>query len=200
MDFLDLFATQPDESQRLRRLSRQVAGRTAREKSAVAEARRLGHETGLLALVELTLIKLLAEKGVIKEREFVERLLKLDMIDGAADGKIDPEMLRKALGLTGGARAKPRQKPPVARRVNGPTAAGKRASKAARFAAGKPAKKAASRAKPPVRAKASAKPEAEPEPVEDLAAALDTSIDTSLDTKDLGTISYEDYFGAEDQK
>ncbi len=196
MDLLDLFVNDSDESERLRRLSRRVTRKTTSGKSS-AGRRKLREDVGFLALVQLTQVRLLIEKGLITESEFVERLLNLDRMDGAADGKIDPEMLRKALGLRMGKPSKSRpQGLPVARRVEEPkkiaAARSKTAAFAGAFAGAKPGAKPRPKSKPPAPPKAEPPPQPEPEP--DL--TVEAVMGTEIDPESLGKISYEDYFGA----
>jgi hypothetical protein len=75
------------------------SSRGSRKRTLSRIIRELRDDIGLLALVLLTVVKTLAEKGLINEQEFVQRLLSLDSVDGAVDGKIKTEDLLKQLGM-----------------------------------------------------------------------------------------------------
>ncbi len=72
---------------------------SSRKRSLSRIIRELRDDIGLLALALLTVVKTLAEKGLINEQEFVQRLLSSDSIDGEVDGKIKTEDLLKQLGM-----------------------------------------------------------------------------------------------------
>jgi len=205
MELLDLFLSPQHESDRIKRLSRQIASRSKREKANSA-LKRTRDDVGFLALSLLAIVRILEEKGLMTEREFLDRILSLDTMDGLADGKIEMDQLRRALGFAaGGAMRASAKRVPVAKEV-APQQPGRRKkkvrvkvksrprSRTVQFAEPEPA--AAAEIPAPSAAPAMEMPSA-PEPLKapDLA---DVQIKgTAMDPSKLGEISYEDYFGAE---
>ncbi|MHC4916772.1 MAG: hypothetical protein ACYTGB_14910 [Planctomycetota bacterium] len=191
MDLLDLFLNQRGESERIRRLSRQIARKSAKKKGA-RKAGRSQDDLGTLALVVLTTIKLLEEKGVMSQEEFQSRLAGLDQLDGARDGKIDAETLRRALGLgTGPALATARLK--KVRRITR-----KRRVREARKVREQPAErpKPSPPARPASKTASFGGPAKSPSaPVPEMPALPDLGTEGQMDPQELGEISYEDYFG-----
>jgi len=211
MSLIDLFLDQDAESDRIRRLSRKIATRPKKDK-ANAALKRTRDDVGFLALALLAAIKLLEEKGVFNEEEFMTRIIGLDTLDGLADGKIDPEQLRRALGLGAGgrvtrrARRKPRPgKPPEARLVDParePHPKGlkrkvvrnqrKSRSKTLAWTEPEPASVEAPQVAVPAAPAPSPAPPAEPVDISSL--ELDIP-DTSMDPAALGDINFDDYYG-----
>jgi hypothetical protein len=206
MDLLDLFLNQRGESERIRRLSRQIARKSGRKKAA-RKSGKVEDDLGTLALALLTVIKLLEEKGVISAEEFQSRLAGLDRLDGVRDGKIDAGTLRRALGLGAGPAQVPvasgvrQQRPSAKKRV----LEARQASRAARDSKPRKARKPAQskpRPAPPARREsktasfggAKAPPPPAPEEIEvpEMPSMPDAG---GLDPSKLGEISYEDYFG-----
>jgi len=206
MSLIDLFLDQDTESDRIRRLSRKIATRPKKDK-ANAALKRTRDDVGFLALALLAAIKLLEEKGVFNQEEFITRIMSLDTLDGLADGKIDPEQLRQALGFRAGVRVTRRaqrqrqsSKPPEARLVSGPREPHPKTRKVVKRRS-KPRSKTIAWKEPeavPAPAAPSPAPAAAPvppaEPVDMSVLELDIP-DTSMDPATLGDINFDDYYG-----
>ena len=85
---------------------RSRAGRGA-DRRAKAARSDIEDDVGVLALVLLSLVGSLVEKGVLAEDELLAHLMRLDGLDGVADGKLTPDALRGALGLAREKRQEP---------------------------------------------------------------------------------------------
>jgi hypothetical protein len=208
MDLFDLFVTPQRESERIKRLSNQIARRAAREKGATAKIRDMESDVGLLALVVLTLIRTLSEKGLIREDEFLNRLLTLDKVDGALDGKIDPDLILDHFGLARGSkglRSTRKRVKRVVKRV--PKQDGREEYREASASAAR-AGRAERRRRSKERSRTAAfgpagtggQPAAgapEPAAAPEMAPLEDLQVDAGMDPSKLGEISFEDYFGGE---
>jgi hypothetical protein len=200
MELLDLFLSPQKDPERIRRLSRKIASRSKKEKSGSA-LKRTRDDLGFLALSVLALVKLLERKGVVSEQEFQNWIMSLDTMDGLADGKIDTDQLRRALGFNSEGQAVQQSRSiPVARQVSSsqprrkrkPRRVRKPRSRTAGFTEVESAAKEGAKARPAAEA-ATAPAKLE---VPDIA---DLEVDAGeMDPAKLGQISYEDYFG--DQK
>jgi hypothetical protein len=227
VSLIDLFLNQQGESERIRELSGRIAARSE-DKKIDAALRRTRADVGFLALALLAAIRLLEEKGVFSEAELFNRIARLDKADGLMDGRIDPGLLRKALGLRSKARrvrhrsrgpgagkvhkvpearlvepgGKPQPEPDSAR------AAGRRAQARSKTLAWSEAQTPAAPVQPAAGAPApdARAPDAEsvldapvPEPTELSAPGLEIP-DTSMDPSKLREISFDDYFGGGEQQ
>ena len=109
MSLMDWMFPEQAGAMHLRKISESM-GRQGRRVSSAT--RRVNDDVGFLALALLSLIGTLIEKGVISETDVLDHLKRLDTLDGAADGKISPDMLRGALGFASEPAApKPAPKP-----------------------------------------------------------------------------------------
>ncbi len=220
MSLIDLFLDQDAESDRIRRLSRKIATRPKKDK-ANAALKRTRDDVGFLALALLAAVKLMEEKGVFSEQEFISRIVSLDKIDGLMDGKIDPDQLRQALGLREGVKVTRRVKrktrpgkPPQARVIQPPrephakpvkrskTAKRRRAVRSKTLAwtepgsvpAPTPAPVPAAPSAVPAAVSPKVPPPPAPEPFD--MSSLELHIpDSSMDPADLGDINFDDYYG-----
>jgi hypothetical protein len=221
MSLIDLFLDQDTESDRIRKLSRQIATRSKKDKANSA-LKRTRDDVGFLALALLAAVKLLEEKGVFNEEEFVSRIVSLDKIDGLMDGKIDPDQLRQALGFKPGLRARRKvskvrkvrrtsqaTKPPEARLIVPPlephakrtkTARKRRASRSKTLAWKESAVPAPATPAVPAAPTAptieSMPAPAAPKPLEMPDMSMDLP-DMSVDPATLGGINFDDYYGSD---
>ena len=99
----DWFFSAPSEPAHLRSVIESMRRRSRVSRSADRRAKtaraEIEDDVGFLALVLLSLIGSLVEKGVLAEDELVAHLERLDGLDGVGDGKLTPDLLRGALGL-----------------------------------------------------------------------------------------------------
>ena len=99
MDMMDLFFPEAAEASHLRKISKSISAHQRAASRVAQTSTDVRDDLGFLALVLLSLVGKLVEKGVLTEQELREQLEKADRLDGLADGKIDPGLLRGALGL-----------------------------------------------------------------------------------------------------
>ena len=60
---------------------------------------QLEDDLDFLSLITLTLFATLHEKGQVDRNSLLKRIGEVDMFDGRKDGKISPEVFRKAFGF-----------------------------------------------------------------------------------------------------
>ena len=103
MELYDFFFPEQAEAGHLRSIAQSIRGRsrTARNDARRSKTARveLEDDVGFLALALLALVGSLVEKGVLKEDELKEHILRLDQLDGVEDGKLTPDVLRGAMGF-----------------------------------------------------------------------------------------------------
>ena len=99
MSLLHLFLTQSAQSAQ----NRQLNARAAADRSAV---RSMGNKNAdleadidTLSMVCISLVATLIKKGIITEAEFQEMMASVDEMDASTDQSLDPNAMRKALGL-----------------------------------------------------------------------------------------------------
>lgn len=99
MELFDFFYPEQAQAAGIRNISRTMASqmRMAAVGSKASDAIR--EDVSFLALVTMSMVGLLVEKGVITQEEVSERIRKLDELDGVKDGKLNPDAVRGALGL-----------------------------------------------------------------------------------------------------
>jgi hypothetical protein len=99
MSLLHLFLTQSAQSSH----DRQQAARAAADRSAMrsvgAKNADLESDIGTLSMVCISLVATLIKKGIITEAEFQEMMASVDEMDARTDQSLDPNTMRKALGL-----------------------------------------------------------------------------------------------------
>lgn len=91
-----LFPDSDPAATRLHSVARSIAASRARRRIRA----KVEDEVGALGLVLLSLVGTLVEKGVLTRDELLAHLRRVDELDGVADGKVTPEQLRVALGIT----------------------------------------------------------------------------------------------------
>jgi hypothetical protein len=99
MGLYEFFYPQLAQAEALRNIAASM-GRAARAGAATRrKASEADESIGTLALVLLGLVGTLVEKGVIRKEDLLDQLRKVDGLDGAADGKVDPAHVLAALGF-----------------------------------------------------------------------------------------------------
>ncbi len=90
-------------SKRLRAFVQRVQSenaRSARQARAVAERiDDLEADLGFLAMIQVAMLRLLNDKGVMKEADLVPRLAMADRLDGVEDGALSLDAFRGVIGL-----------------------------------------------------------------------------------------------------
>lgn len=103
MSILDFFVLEEAWSQRLRDFVKRMQSFSAKTATTGAQLqKRLDEQEadiGLLALLQVATLKLLTDKGVLKDGELVPRLAEVDMLDGVEDAKLDMGAVRRVIGL-----------------------------------------------------------------------------------------------------
>jgi hypothetical protein len=91
------------QGNRLRDLSRSMRTANRRRRQEAGDTRRaledLEEDVGLLALLLLVQLKKLMASGMLTKEEILETLAEIDGLDDKQDGGLDPNTLRKVLGL-----------------------------------------------------------------------------------------------------
>jgi len=78
--------------------SRSRAHRNARRRDA-AERDELEEDVGFLTLTLMGLIRSLVDKGLITRDQLQAEMQALDLTDGEADGRLEPDAAREAFGM-----------------------------------------------------------------------------------------------------
>lgn len=91
------------QGRRLRDLSRSMRRANRSRRSAAGKTRSavedLEEDVGLLALLLMVQLKKLMSSGMLTKEDILETLAEIDALDGDEDGQLDPDTLRKVLGL-----------------------------------------------------------------------------------------------------
>jgi hypothetical protein len=103
MSILDFFVLEEAWSKRLRDFVKRVQSFNAKTATNNAQTSKrvddLEADIGLLALLQVATLKLLTDKGVLRDGELVPRLAEVDMLDGVEDAKLDMSAVRRVIGL-----------------------------------------------------------------------------------------------------
>jgi len=99
MELLDFFWPQWAQARHLREIATSIKSAGGRKTSPTRVAVDLQADINTLALVCMSLVAALVEKGVITELDLQMHLQKIDGMDAEADNGLDPDMMRGALGL-----------------------------------------------------------------------------------------------------
>lgn len=111
MEMFDWMFPEPAQAMHLRSIAHSMrthsrnANRSARRASVARD--EIEDDLGFVALVLMSLVGSLIEKGVIQEEDLAAHIKRLDTLDGIEDGKLNPDMLRGAMGLS----RKPEEQP-----------------------------------------------------------------------------------------
>ncbi|MBK8206817.1 MAG: hypothetical protein IPK87_08460 [Planctomycetes bacterium] len=112
MEMLDFFWPEWAQARQLREIAHALKTGGGRKTSPTRIAVDLQADINSLALVCMSLMAALVEKGVISELDLQMHLQKLDELDAEDDGGLDPDLMRGALGLK---KNKPRALPSSAK-------------------------------------------------------------------------------------
>jgi hypothetical protein len=139
MSFLDFFVLEEAWSKRLRDFVKRVQVANAKTATRSEEVDKrledIEADMGFLALLQIGTLKLLTDKGLLKDGELVPRLAAVDLLDGVEDGKLNVSAVRELIGLP---RALPRKKEQPATHAPARPAKGKgKGKKPAMAASGK---------------------------------------------------------------
>lgn len=99
MEIMDFFWPQWAQAAHLREIATALKSGQGRRTSPTRVAGDLQADINTLALVCMSLVATLVEKGVISELDLQMHLQKIDELDAEDDGALDPNFLRGALGL-----------------------------------------------------------------------------------------------------
>ncbi|MBK9973862.1 MAG: hypothetical protein IPP14_03710 [Planctomycetes bacterium] len=99
MDLRDLFWPQWAQARHLSEIAQTLKAGGGRKISPTRIAVDLQADINTLALVCMSLVAALVEKGVISELDLQMHLQKLDELDPEVDHGLDPDLMRGALGL-----------------------------------------------------------------------------------------------------
>ena len=100
MDLLDFLYPEHDQARHLRDIATSLRGRPVAESRAASRATKaIEGDVGSIALVCMSLVATLVEKGVITEEELRKHIEALDGLDARDDNSLEPNVLRGALGL-----------------------------------------------------------------------------------------------------
>lgn len=99
MEMLDFFWPQWAQARHLREVAQALKTGGGRKTSPTRIAVDLQADINSLALVCMSLVAALVEKGVISELDLQMHLQKLDELDAQDDHGLDPDLMRGALGL-----------------------------------------------------------------------------------------------------
>ncbi|MCC7509857.1 MAG: hypothetical protein IT464_10815 [Planctomycetes bacterium] len=99
MELLDFFWPQWAQARHLREVAQALKTGGGRKTSPTRVAVDLQADINSLALVCMSLVAALVEKGVITELDLQMHLQKIDELDAEPDQGIDPNLMRDALGL-----------------------------------------------------------------------------------------------------
>jgi hypothetical protein len=219
VDLFDLLLGPHQDQERVRRVAKGLAQDSGGDRRSSDLARKALSETGFLGLGLLSLVQLLVEKGLITREQFLQRLARLDELDGARDGRISQEALLAALGIERRPAAEPPPAPagpasakgiPMAKVVKSgplggakPAAPERRESKTASWTDGRSHPEAAASPRLPaeVPARKQLAPTPAPAPAPEAhaaeAKAEPQAHPAPVDPAALGRIAFEDYFGKE---
>ncbi len=82
------------------RTSTRRAGHSRKRVSDVEKrVAELEDDLDFLSLITLTLFSTLHEKGLVDRNSLLKKIDDIDMFDGRKDGKVEPEVFRKAFGF-----------------------------------------------------------------------------------------------------
>ncbi len=99
MSYFDFIFPEQAEAMHLRSLVAAVNAQTRSHIRRGKTSAQLESDMGTLALLLMALIGKLQQKGVLTQEELLASLKEVDLMDGAADGALDPTALRVKLGL-----------------------------------------------------------------------------------------------------
>lgn len=100
MDLLDFLYPEHAQARHLRDIATSLRSRPAAESRASRRATSaLEGDVGSIALVCMSLVATLVEKGVITEEELRKHIEALDGLDAREDHSLEPNVLRGALGM-----------------------------------------------------------------------------------------------------
>jgi len=128
MNFLHMFWPATAHSAQLRDLAEKSQSAHGARRSMARKNADFEADIGTLSMVCVSIVATLIQKGIVTEAEFQEAMATVDEFDSKPDLALDPNAMRKALGL-----------PPLQRRGLASKAAGaKAANKPVRKPAAKP--------------------------------------------------------------
>jgi hypothetical protein len=99
MGLYEFFYPHAAQAEALQSIARTMGRATQSGKEARRDANEIDEGLGTLTLVVLGLVAALVEKGAIRREDLHEQLRRIDGIDGAADGRVDPAQVFAVLGF-----------------------------------------------------------------------------------------------------
>jgi hypothetical protein len=87
------------QSTKIRELTDELAAAQRKGRKASRSLDDLARDVGLLILLQLLTLRTLLDKGLISREDLHARMMEIDKLDGIGDGRVDPDALRRILGL-----------------------------------------------------------------------------------------------------
>lgn len=100
MDWREFFMSRDAyQSVKLNELADAMTTHGLRSKKGERSLDSLGHDVGLLILLQLLTLRTLMDAGILKREDLHARMMELDKLDGLGDGKVSPDALKRIIGL-----------------------------------------------------------------------------------------------------